>query len=344
MPKFQKVGANIDLKGLVIHQVSKNAGVRKATLKVANNMITVGDKERVFISKVNKAYFKKSSPTYGIFGNEYPKFKYSLKEYLKKNDFLAFTVEALKHYKLRIEDVVSATGGFLIFAHYSNTDTKSDYLLVLTINNKDGYSLSETKLTIEDIKNLDLSKIDVACMINLTKWDDIEVNGSGESATYLSFVKGNKDISYYFMAFIDCADKTTGAESTQRLTAAIKSYCDEIGLTKNQRIRIQNDIYGYCSGCIDQKKEIQLSVISAMINPEAPEGFQEFASDENYGVSAIISGDKAKLRTMRYTSYKDADMRIEFDNSLIGKNIIFNRKTKELTFKNLPQELIDQMP
>ncbi|MFA6057529.1 MAG: nucleoid-associated protein [Taibaiella sp.] len=345
MPKeFQQVGKNIDLKGLIIHQVLKDAGDRKATVKVAKKQIAVSDKERVFISKINKAYFKKSSPNYGIFGNENPKFKNSLKEYLAKEDFIKFSVEALNHYKINIESAVSATGGFLIFAHYFNSDSKCDYLLVLTINNKDGYSLSEKDLTIEDIKNLDLSKIDVACMINLTKWNDIEEEIDSTSATYLSFVKGNKDVSYYFMAFIDCADKTTGSEATQRLTTAIKSFCDERGYDKETRIQTQNEIFKYCTDCIDQKKEIQLGVISTMMDRENPHDFEEFASDERFSVSAIISGDKAKLKTIKYVAYKDKKMTIEFDNSLYGKDVIYNKTKKELTFKNLPQQLIDQMP
>src|SRR5690606_34606776 len=122
----------------------------------------------------------------------------SLKDYLNGGDFYAFSVAAINHYKAKIENVVAATGGFLIFAHYSNADNGCDYLLVLTINNKDGYSLREKDLTIKDIRNLDLAKLDVACMINITQWTAQENSMGDDRKTYLSFIRGNKDISYYF--------------------------------------------------------------------------------------------------------------------------------------------------
>lgn len=134
-----------------------------------------------------------------------------LKTYLLDNDFYTFTIKSLEHYKLSLEAEIASTGGFMIFAHFINTDYNNEYLLILTINNKNGYVLNENDLTIKDAKSLDLNKVDVACLINLTKWKNIESGLDTESKTYLSFVKGKKDVSYYFLSFIDCDNKQTGS-------------------------------------------------------------------------------------------------------------------------------------
>jgi len=342
--ELKRIGSNIDIKGIVIHQVVKEAGVRNAVLKKASASLNIEDKERLFIGNLNKAYFKKSNPIYGIFGNGDLIFQNLLKDYLNKKDFYFFTVDALNHYKKVLESSVPSTGGFVIFSHFLNTDTNNDYFLVLTINNKDGYVVSESDLTIKDIKSLDLNKVDVACMINLTKWGNIRSGLDKESKTYLSFVKGNKDISYYFMSFIDCDNKTTNSESTQRLTSAIEEYCNEKNYDRETKIRKRNEIFMYCEDCINQKKEIQLSAISALFDFENPEDFQMFAADEKYGVSSIISGDKSKLKTMRFVTYKDKKMTVEFDCNLLGKDVVYNQQKKELTIKNLPPRLISQIP
>jgi nucleoid-associated protein YejK len=342
--EIKKIGHNIDLKGLVIHQAIKEAGVRKVKLKEAKKAIEVTDKEKVFIGKVIKSYYQKSSPIYGIFGNDNPTFKNHLANYLTKKDFHNYSKDALLHYKSQLEGSTASSGGFVIFADFTNTENSNDYMLVLTINNKDGFVVSEFDLSLKDIKNLDLSKVDVACLINLTKWKNIEAGVDKDSKTYLSFVKGNKDVSYYFMKFIDCNNKTTSSESTQKLIDALNAYSIEKGYDRDTRIKKINEISKYCEGCISLRKEIQLSTISALLDAENPEDFQTFAAVEKYGVSSIISGDKNKLKTMKFVSYKWDKIAIEFDSNLLGKDVVYNSTKKELTFKNLPEELIKQIP
>ena len=343
--EIKKIGHNIELKGFVIHQVNKEANIKHTVVKHASKLLPTTDKEKAFIAKIYKSYFDNSKPFYGIFADEQPKFKINLETYRTDKDFLLFTKNSTDYYKYVLTNSAPATGGFLIFAHFENTEKKFDYMLVMTTTNKDGYMVSEADLTIKDIKNLDLSKIDVACMINLTKWENITKGLDTESLTYLSFAKGNKDISFYFMSFIDCSNKTTKAESTNRLILAVDGYCGENGFTREQKIKKRNEIFTYCNACIDNKKEIQLSSISAIMNPDNPDDFEIFAANERFSVSTIINGDRTKLKPMKYVIYQDDEMRVEFDAGLIQEGkVVFDSKKKQLTFKNIPNKLADQIP
>lgn len=190
------------------------------------------------------------------------------------------------------------------------------------------------------IKNLDLSKVDVACLINLTEWTNIENDNPTDRKTYLSFVKGLKQVSYYFMQFIDVDNKNTSTESTNRLIKAIDDYAVSESWDRDLKIQQRNKVYTYCHSCIDNKKEILLSIISTMLDPDNPEKFQDFAMEENYKVSAIISGDKSKMKFLKTISYSDNDFKIEFDTKLlVDKRIHFDEKTNKLTIKNIPQQL-----
>jgi len=345
--ELKKLGANINLKGFVIHKVLKEAGIRSAKIIHAKNTLNINEKEKVFVAKIYRAYFDKSKPMYGIFGNEDATFKNHLFKFSEDSDFYKFTKEASDYYKTVLNDTISATGGFMMFAHFENQDKGFDYMLVLTLANKDGYVISEDKLTIEDIKNLDLSKIDVACMINLTKWaeasnskvEDNDIN------TYLSFARGNKDISYYFLSFIDCNDKTTKTEATNRLIRAVTAFCDEKQYDRNERIRKRNEVHSYCIDCIEKGKEIRLSAISTLFDPDNPDEFEKFAADEAYSVSSVINADKSKLKRMKYIAYKDDNLAVEFDAGLLKDGtVVYNRVKKQLTIKNIPKKLEDQIP
>lgn len=342
--ELKQIGSNLDVKAIIIHQVLKEAGIRNATPKIAEKLLHVGAKEKLFVGKLNNAYYKKSNPIYGIFADENIQFKNHLTEYLEKENFFDFSKKATDYYCSCIKDVIPATGGFLIFIHFENTETKQVYMLVLTINNKDGYVVNESDLTIQDIKNLDLSKVDVACMINITKWLSSKNEKDAEVNTYLSFVKGNKDISYYFLAYIDCDNKTTKTESTKRLLNALEAYATDKEFDRDKKITVKNAVYQYCESCITEQKEIQLSAISAIIDLANPNDFSEYAAGEEFGVSPIINGDKAQLRKIKYVIYKSKKYSVEFDANLLGTEVIYNKGRNELTLKNLPKDLIEQLP
>ena len=341
---IKRYGSNLDVKGMVIHQLKKTAGVRNVVFKKATGVLIIDDKEKVFLGKLNESYRKKSNPTYGIFSGGNPNFRNLLEKYLTVEDFYEFSVSAATQYKSVLENTATATGGFLIFVDFVNNDNSNRYMLVLTTNNKDGYVVSEEDLTLKDIKNLDLSKLDVACMINLAIWKAIEDGLDTDSKTYLSFVKGNKGVSYYFMNFIDCDNKTTATESTKRLTTAIDAYAEHKGYDRKAKIKLRNVAYDYCTSCMKQRKDIQLSVLSALFDPDNLTDFQEFAADEEYGVSDVVRGDSAQLKRIKFIKYKDERYTVEFDADLVGKDIFYSKQKNELTFKRVPEELANQIP
>ena len=345
--KLEKIGYNVDIKGFVIHKINKIAGERKSTLKLAKSLITPTDKEKRFIAMTSEAYYKKSAPTYGIFDDlESNKFQKSLLSYNARQDnFLTFSCNCMEYYKSIIKDVAPATGGFLVFTNYLDNQKGYEFLLILAINNKDGYVFNEEKLTIEDIQNIELNKIDLACQINITRLKDFSENNNSEIKTYLSLIKGNKDLSVYFINFIGTANKTTSTDSSKKLVNAIECYCRQNNYTRDQTVEAKNRISTYCKECIKSKKEIALSAISALMDNENPTSFQEFSSDENYAVDEIISGDLKVLRTIGSVKYKDktGKLSIEFSNDLlIDGQVIYDAKKEQLTIKNIP--LSDQIP
>jgi len=181
-------------------------------------------------------------------------------------------------------------------------------------------------------------------MINISKWQAIEKGIDKESKTYLSFVRGNKDVSYYFMSFIDCNNKQTGSEASQKLVKAMDAYFEEYKYDRETKINKCNEVYKYCNDCITNKKEIQLTTVSVLLNPDNPTDFQEFASKEEYGVSSVFSGDRMKIKPIKYVVYKGKKMSVEFDCDLLGGDVIYSPEKKSLTLRNLPEELIAQIP
>ena len=344
MEAIKKIGHNIELKGFVIHKILKDAKSKDATLKLASATLTISDKETVFIAKVIDSYYKNTKRTYGIFEEEVNnKFKEALIEFNDQSlDFFPFSKRSMDFYKQIITTSAPATGGFVVFAYYKNTDRNQFFMLVLTLNNKDGYSFNEVTLTVDNIKNLELNKIDVACLINISAWNEIiDDTTETDSRTYLSFVRGNKEISYYFMTFIGCENKTTSTASSKKLATALHDYWKLKNYGKEIEYQLRDKVFTYCNECIKNKKEISLSYVSSIIDIEHPTDFQEFASGEDYQVNEIISGDLKIFRGLKFVNFKSDDLSIEFSKDLVGvnKQIQYDEQANKLTISNIPDDL-----
>ena len=343
MAKINKLGDNINLLNIIIHRLNKEVG-GEPTYKCAKHELDITDTEQQFIGKVTETYQKRSSPIYGTFNGEDTEFMKNLETFARKEtDFYKFTIQSMQLYNKVIKRVPQATGAFMVFAHYINKKNHNAYLLVLAINNNTGYIVQDS-LKLTSSKNIDFTRIDRACIINLTKWTECINNPDSDSKTYLSFVKGKKDISDYFMKhFIGCDNKQTNEQASVNLINALTAYCKHKGWNREKIASIKNSVYSHCQDRMKNKCELILNAISSIINPEEPEDFQEFASQEEYGVNPYFSGNKNILRTLERFRYSNEKIHLEFDNQLLNKSIIYNSTNKTLTFKDLPHDLISKL-
>lgn len=345
MKPLQKIGEHLNLRHLVIHQLQKAAGSKTVRFRAAAHVLKTGAKESIFLGNLDHSYHKKSGPVYGVFAETHTAFRDHLSSYRKgQTSFYDFSVKAATLYKTILERTIAASGGFMVLCEYDNSVTQQELLLVLMLNNKEGFMVNEQQLTLDNVKNLDLSKVDIACLIDLTAWQEITSGKKTDRQTYLSFVQGLKKVSNYFMSFIDAHTQHTSSESTKRLINTLEAYAISEEWDRNTRIDIQNKVFAYCHECMDQKKEILLSGISALVNKQQPEHFQEFATDQTEQVSAIISGDRTKMKLLNTITYAEQGSKIAFDTQrLLDNLIVMDPNGDKLTIKHIPAALRDQI-
>lgn len=347
MIEFKEKGHDIEVSNVVVHKINKIGGQKATALKLRDKELKIGKQEVYFVADIRKSFQKRSRPTYGIFDVKdiYNGFHVQLKSYVSGEiDFLTFTKKSMEYYENQIQKSAPATGAFVVFANYIYKDNKDRYLLIFSINNNNGYNLDEEELTIQQILNLDLSKLDVAALLNITKWQKFVAEDEEDIRTYLSFIKGKKKLSDYFLDFIGCADKSTNTDSSKLLMSALNNYFKEEGYPKQEIKTRKKAIYDYCQTCIIDKKEVLLDQISFLVNEEDPELFAVFASTEKYGVGEIVKPDTAVLRSLQYIEYRSPDLTISFSKTKLNrKEITYNSQNKSLIIKGLPEDLINQL-
>lgn len=323
----------MDVKELVIHKLEKKQ-LGNAKLVKAKKSLKVGEIHTNFMDEVKNVYFKKSNPTYGVFDKAVDSYPYQkfLQLYLdKKETFFKFTERAVEHFGEVINEIPQATGGYILFCHYYTTD---DFVATIVLNDKASYIVDET-LDIKSNFQLDIEKLDVANFTNCSRWSSAE-------DVYLSFTKGKKEVSNYFKKFIGCTDFTSAKESSENLKKALADFFTDAGYEKKQVEEIKTKIFSHCEQKIRNKEDINIEVLSALIDETEPSKFKEFASAEKYQLSTTFRGHRT-LRSLKYYSYKSRDLTIEFDSKLLGKQVVYNEKNNNLLIKDIPEYLKDQL-
>lgn len=336
-------GEYIELHALIIHGINKNATETKKTQAIKSQKLNqITDIEKSFIDDLHAAYFSNYCPIRGVFDESNNLFSNNLSQYLaKKIDFLTFSHTCVDLYKKIIDVIPPATGGILVFAHYTNTQSSNSYFIVLTLNNKSGFNINNFK--IEKISQIDLRKIDVACMINITQWKKYTKNDPN-TKTFLSFAKGNKEISNYFMEFIGYDYNITEKDSTKNLIRTLSAFYKSKNISDDTMRELNNKIYHHTNECIKNNTDVTLKGISAIIYPDYPEEFITFASQEDYMVGDVIKIHKSTLRSICQFKYKRPDNKLSFtfDYDLLNKKevVIDNN---QIIFMNIPEDIINEI-
>ena len=330
----------MEIKNIVLHHIEKEIN-GKPTLKCSDKLITINPIVVEFVEKLVKIYGAKN-PSQGTFEDDeenYP-FQIKVKAYQKDNNFLKFSIEAMNILKMKI-DLNTTTGGYVVFVNYNQN--KVDFIITAMMDKSAQYTNTDD-LGIEKLMALDVEKLARANRLNINKWNNLE-------SRYLTFIKGTREISQYFIKFIGATDISSAKENFKILKDAVKQYSNsnKISLAKQDEIRV--DMSNYFEKCFTEKKEVEIESVSAIINPEEPTAFLGFVEDLGIEISGNISvHNKADFSTFTRSSLKEKGYHLVFEKELIklgkitrdGNNIVIHNVPIDKlnsTFENIEDDV-----
>ena len=342
-------GKMLDLHCMILHRILKTKGSR-STVRLRNQALPIGGRTIEFVTLAKKIYYSRSSRIYGSFddnSDNYP-FQGMLGQYLNLNEepstgeidgigteslteeaFVKFTNRAMDHLQFSIDKASLATGGYVFFVHFSSDH---EYLMVMMLNDKAGFAIDQETLDLRDSMYLSMDKIDVAGFVNVSKW-------RAKKETYLSFTRGKKDISEYFTGFMGCTNRKSAKDASRGLLTALETYIKSKEFTEEQKTDKKEAVYEYCLANLSKGKSLELKTISAIVNEQDPDEFFEYASSEQFSVSATFDGDRDILVHLRKIRYRGKDLNIAFSRRLLGRMVIYEPSTRRLIINEIPDEL-----
>lgn len=315
---------------IVFHHIIKELK-GKASLKCSDKLLPINATVNEFVTKLIKNYSSKN-PTQGTFQDDpdnYP-FQKKVESYLTDGDFLAFTQESMKILERAI-DIPTTTGGYVVFVHY--TEKNVDFLITAMLDKAAQFTVDDENLDIEKLMTLDVEKLARANRLNIKRWQDKDI-------LYLSFIKGTRAVSNYFIKFIGSTDITSSKENFDKLKDATNRYFIEKNIKALEKDKIKDKFKTYFDVCFEQKKDAELESISSLINDQEPKAFLDFIKEKELEVSGKIAiHRKTDFDSFVRTKIVEKGYTLFFDKSLIKTNKI-THIGNQIIINDVPDELI----
>jgi nucleoid-associated protein YejK len=303
------------LHRIIMHKIDKTGKIGTAQLR--DTLLSTSSLDiKKFAQAISFSYHKRTSKEFAKFkSSPTPIYENLLKTYMADGEtdekFIQFSKDATNHLKDEMNKKPTSTGGYLIFADYSMNDR---FIMAVLLNNKAGYTVDESSLIVKMIQELNVEQIAMAGFVNMS----IYTNNNADTRRYLSFMKGVKNISDYFVAFIGAdEDKETSREMTRVFIGTLKEYFKSKEYESDKISALEQTVYNFCEDKRTNKESVTIQAISALLNPEEPNEFFEFSQGENYQLSTTIESiDKSQIDRLKLYKYSGDGMSLSFKRNL----------------------------
>lgn len=322
----------MELKKIVLHHIDKELK-GKATLNCSKKLIAITETVDEFVKTLIKVYASKN-PSHGSFEEDvinYP-FQSLAINYKDAEEFLEFTIKAMDILKSKME-INTTTGGYVVFVHYIHD--KVDFLITAMMDKSVHYTNSDD-LGIEKLLALDIEKLARANRINYNRWQKKE-------GRYLSFIKGTRDVSQYFIKFIGATDLSSAKENFDKLKDAVKKYSESNKISVEKQSEIREKISSYIVRCHEENRDVEIESIAAIIDAEEPTAFLGFIEDSGIEISGRIGiHTKNDYSVFVRNSIKEKGYHLVFEKELVKSGKI-TREGTDIIIHDVSKEKLDKL-
>ena len=329
---------SITVNQIVLHQLVKHAENETTTMEsvLRDELLTITPEVEQMMLQLHQGYQNKGK-AFGVF-QENSIFAQDLNRLLENEiNFLNFSQQSTKLLAQELGKYNFADSGTLILCQYNFLAT--DYLFIALLDSRISMLVDEN-LEIRRTEYLDITQFDIAARINLT---DLQVNAN--SNRYLTFIKGRvgRKISDFFMDFLGAEEGLNPQVQNQCLLQAVRDYCEQGELNKEQTQAVKKQVFEYCKGQLASGDEIALTELSANLPTLNERPFVTFTEEQDYGLEETIPPVRSALKILTKFSGSGKGVTLSFDADLLNNRIEWDPLTDTLTIKGIPPNLKDQL-
>ena len=360
--------SDIRISKVVIHELVKTQHQPIQPSNLRNEVLGVDlDPVNKLVAGVASLYGKRNNMAhYGTFRNGEGRgnFPDAFESYAKiptptDQVFIDLSLEAMGALFLKAENIHAASGGYLLFADYSNAQGR--FFIIAMIKQKEGMRLSR-QLVPEELTQLDLDRLYQAARINFGKLSAYQTatESDRQEQNYLSFVSpsNSKTAAGYFVTALGCAQGTASARATDTIIRESVGFFRQHDELSRYRQAFKNDLLDLLTRKEREGSSVKLSEIEGLarryIPSDEPGRADEIAddliahlNDEENAVPVEFPVSKAMLVRHRQIRYKANNWDIAFERTALGEGddaqVQYDRDRNRIILNSVPSGLVDMI-
>lgn len=308
----------------VAHKLNKKAKVQGAKPDPAVELLENTPELAELLSDLLGTFNQKTAQRTGIFETDpiqYP-FGPALEKYLSGEvSFIDFTADSLKQLAFLIQDVYSAAGGYILFAHYEVS--AGSFFVVAKLNDAEGKVFSEDRKKVLKRFHLSLDKLHHVGRINISAW-------KSNTSKHLTFVNAreNGKSSDYFVKFLGCSTATKPRVETGKLVSVVEAFCANNQMEQTTANNFKELVYTHAKS-LPKGTTVSLAVLANAVWPNNPDEFIAFVNSHDDAPSDDFCVDRSSLKPLIGYSVKVPGLHMWMtSNFKISHNVRFTNENE----------------
>ena len=340
----------MQLNYAVVHELEKEAGTPRARENLAETLLSA--QNQVVVELVTKIVGligqRENMAYYGVFRDDPASTRvpnivrtYCMEEEPTSSGFLALTNDCMIVLRDRAQSQNLATGGYLLFADYTNTGRR--FLLVAMIKQRSGITMQGLVPT--SITELDLRKLHQVARVAFDRLCQYqEVAAEQQDGTYVTFVspKGSQQAAGYFVTALGCKPGTPAATATKTVVAETRNFFSARESIRSERHEARMKLIELLHRKADNKERVSLPEVVEVVREHfPPEEADHLANElvahlqsESHRVPLEFPVSKTAIKRYTRFTYQSNQLKVEIDKAAVtredGGPIYFDEENRQL--------------
>nr|WP_313976178.1 nucleoid-associated protein [uncultured Psychrobacter sp.] len=324
--------------------VKEHKSTENVRVIINPDLLPVDDSADKLLTNLTERYRGRAGKGYGVFEENTDSYPTStiINDYLDENildDFHSCTERLMNHLMAESKHEAGAKGGKVAFIHYS--EGGQEYFLVAILTEKVGLTAKNWTLTQNDVLNFE--NVRFAGRINISSWK----SKSEKSRRYISFLKGQGEVSNYFKRFMGCSNVPMASQETKDLVAQIKAFATKKNLKLEERAHLLANANGYLKELANNKPhplQFSMSSFTNRVWPDDPQDlvdfFEQYGEENGCPISDGFVPDKSSLRGLAVQFHREKHWAFSFDDEAISDDDVTVEGGKVI-FHHPPKDILD---
>lgn len=333
----------MEIRNAVAHRIEKQRNSRGAAVHLAVTEVEKNEALQTLLQHVLASYNDRCSRHTGSFEADEENYRLSVgvRAFVEGNsEFLSFTVTAMERLRVKISDVMFATGGYVLFVRYAHLGR--EMLLIAKLSQEVGAIFSPDLHHVVPAEYLNLDRLQVAARLDIDVW-----TSGGDR--YLTFVlkMDQGQPADYFKEFIGCRIDQDSKIESNKVVVVVKGFVAKLvedgDILQENMPDIQRRAYDYAVELRKSPDSTGLSFdgLANAVWPDEPEKFLSYLNHHDEQPSAGFMPDRTVFKKLSSINFRSKEFSVKMTYDFKQSHV--STEGRRVVINNAPEKLIREL-